>query len=67
MDGGLKCYGNPQLKNIQEHFVIFGSGGRSVTGGVGVGLRVLLRSSPHTRMHVLGPCTTRYMQWLPVS
>ena len=28
---------------------------RIITGGVGVGLRVLLRSSLHTRMHVLEP------------
>jgi hypothetical protein len=34
MDGGLKCYGNPQLKKIQEYFVIFGSG-ELFTGGVG--------------------------------
>jgi hypothetical protein len=32
MDGGLKCYGNPQLKKIQEHFVIFGSGELSPVG-----------------------------------
>jgi hypothetical protein len=30
MDGGLKCYGNPQLKKIQEHRFR-----RIVTGGVG--------------------------------
>jgi hypothetical protein len=61
MDGGLKCYGNPQLKKIQEHFVIFGSGGLSPVG-LGIGLGVSLLSPLHTRMHVLGPGTTRYMQ-----
>jgi hypothetical protein len=23
MDGGMKCYGSPQLKKIQEHFRVF--------------------------------------------
>jgi hypothetical protein len=59
MDGGLKCHGNPQLKKIQEHFVIFGSG-ELFPVGLGSGLRVLLLFlhltlvSLHACMHVRG-------------